>query len=310
MSTLDRYKAQPVDLGSKDKRDHYLKASKSTATLKAYKADLQHFQRWGGAMPSTEEQVADYLVAHADSLSVATLTRRLAALSVLHQIKGDANPTSSELVKGVMKGIKRVHGAAQKKVSPITKDRLERMVKTCDGGPMGIRDRALLLVGFASALRRSELVAVNCMDLEFVAEGVILSIKRSKTDQTGEGRKIGIPYACSRLCPVSALKAYMDQFELSMGPLYRSMGEEGLGVSRLSSHGVAHIIKARAKKAGMDPAKFSGHSLRSGLATSAAQAGCESWAIMKQTGHKSDATLRKYIRDGDIFRNNVVGRVL
>ncbi len=293
-----------------DRLQDYLRASSATATLKAYKSDLEHFVNWGGCIPCSADVIANYLVHFAGELATSTLVRRVAALSKVHQVAGHDNPTRSELVRSAMKGIKRLHGTSPHQVAPITKERLIAMLDTCEGNTKGIRDRALLLVGFSSALRRSEVVALNCKNLEWVPEGLIITITRSKTDQQGEGRRIGIPYGKSQNCPVKALEHYMDMHNLTDGPLFRPLGEVGLGCDRLSAHGVAYIIKSRAKLAGLDPTKFSGHSLRAGFATSAAQAGAETWAIMKQTGHRSETTVRKYIREGELFKNNVVSSLL
>lgn len=309
-STFDNYILSKVENEASERVKDYLRASASEATLRAYKADLEHFTKWGGVIPSKSEMVANYLAEFAGTLSVATLSRRVAALSKIHEVRELKNPTKSELVKSTMRGIRRKHGVAPTQMAPITKERLIKMLETCGDGVTGKRDKALLLVGFASALRRSELVALNCKDMEWVPEGIILNIERSKTDQQGEGRRIGIPYAQGEHCPVNALKEYFKVCELVDGALFRSLGEVGLGDKRLTGHGVAYIIKKRAKQAGFDPSLFSGHSLRAGFATSAAQAGAETWAIMKQTGHKSEATLRRYIREGELFTVNALTGVL
>ncbi len=309
-TTYDNLSLSKAENEPSERVKDYVRASSSEATLKAYKSDLEHFRAWGGVMPASAASVANYLADHAGVLSVSTLSRRVAALSKIHDVRGLENPTKSELVKSTMRGIRRKHHIAQKQVSPITKDRLFKMLETCGGDMKGVRDRALLLVGFASALRRSELVAINCKNIEYVPEGMILSIARSKTDQQGEGRRIGIPYAQGDHCPVHALKTYMDVGQVSEGSLFRSLGEVGLGSDRLSSHGMAYVIKQRAAIAGFDPTMFSGHSLRAGFATSAAQAGVEAWTIMKQTGHRSEATLRRYIREGELFSVNALKGVL
>lgn len=236
-----------------------VRASSSEATLRAYKSDIEHFVAWGGSIPADLHLIANYLAEHAGVLSVATLSRRVAALSKIHEVRGLDNPTKTELVRSTMRGIRRKRGTAQKQVSPITKERLIRMLETCDHNIKGVRGRALLLVGFASALRRSELVALNCKNVEFVPEGMILTIERSKTDQEGEGRRIGIPYAQGDYCSVKALREYMERGEITEGPLFRSLGGVGLGPYRLTAHGVVYIIMQRAKSAG--------------FATSAAQAG-------------------------------------
>ena len=310
MPTPDNFNLSSVENEPSERTKDYVRASSSEATLRAYKSDLKHFVAWGGIVPASPELVANYLAEHAGKLSVSTLSRRVAALSKMHEVKRFDNPTKTELVRATMRGVRRKHHVAPKQVSPITRERLIKMLETCEDDDKGVRDRALLLIGFASALRRSELVSLDCSHIELVPEGVILNIVRSKTDQQGEGRRIGIPYAKGEHCPVKSIKAYMDMAQLINGPLFRSLGEVGLGEERLADHGVAYIIKNRAKLADFDPAMFSGHSLRAGFATSAAQAGAETWSIMKQTGHKSEATVRRYIREGELFTTNAMTNIL
>lgn len=175
----------------------------------------------------------------------------------------------------------------------------------------GVRDRALLLVGFAGALRRSELAGIRFEDLRFVAEGLVLRLPRSKTDQEGRGRDVGIPYGRSRACPVKALKAWLDLAAITEGPVFRSMTKAGeIGVAPITGGGVALILKNYVAAAGLDASKFSGHSLRSGLLTSAAKAGVSTWKLRQQSGHRSDAMLTKYVRDGEMFIGNAAGAVL
>jgi integrase len=175
-------------------------------------------------------------------------------------------------------------------------------------GLIGLRDKALLLVGFAGAFRRSELVAINCTDIEWVDQGMVVHIRRSKTDQAGEGRKVGLPFARGRHCPVLALKQWLEAANITSGFLFRSVTKHGhIGEAALSREAVAVIVKKRAQAIGLDSAKYSGHSLRAGLVTSAAQAGVSNWKIKSQTGHKSDAMLTRYIRDSQIFVDNAGG---
>jgi len=178
-------------------------------------------------------------------------------------------------------------------------------------GTRGIRDRALILVGFAGAFRRSELVALDYDDVAFVKEGLTLMLRRSKTDQVGEGRKIAIPFARSHACPVKALTSWLDHAGINSGPLFRNVKKGGdIGLGALSPQSVAAIVKEYAAKAGLDADRYSGHSLRAGLITSAAKAGVSSWKIREQTGHKSDVMLQRYIRDAKIFEANAAGSVL
>jgi len=306
----DNYHLSLGQNGPSERTKDYVRASSSEATLRAYKADLEHFMTWGGSVPATANIVANYLSDYAGVLSVATLSRRIAALSKIHAVRQLENPTKSELVRSTMRGIKRTHGTSPSQVSPLTKERLIKMIETCEDSRKGIRDRALLLIGFASALRRSELIALDYRHIEFVPEGLILTVERSKTDQKGEGRRIGIPYAKGEHCPVKSLSAYLDFKEIADGPLLCSLSVDGTGNDRLTGNGIAYIIKQRSKAAGFDPTMFSGHSLRAGFATTAAQSGVETWTIMKQTGHRSEATIRRYIREGELFQVNALTNIL
>jgi integrase len=178
-------------------------------------------------------------------------------------------------------------------------------------GVRGIRDRALILVGFAGAFRRSELVALTLEDTAFVKEGMTLTIKRSKTDQLCNGRRVAIPYARSLACPVKALTAWLEVARIEAGPIFRPVGKAGaIGIGALSAQTIALLVKEYAAKAGLSADKYAGHSLRAGLITSAAKAGVSSWKIRQQTGHKSEAILQRYIRDAEIFEGNAAGSVL
>lgn len=285
----------------------YLKASLSDNSIRAYRADIEHFLSWGGSIPTSPETIARYLAEHGGKLSNSTLSRRLVSISKAHASQGYPSPTKSELVKATLKGIRRVHGSAQHQASPILKADITAMVENLSG-IIGARDRALLLVGFGGGLRRSELVAINCSEVEFVDQGLVVHIRRSKTDQQGAGRKIAIPYARGSACPVLSLKIWLEVAAITNGPVFRSVTKHGqMSEAALSSEAVAAIVKKRAVAVGLDPANYSGHSLRAGLVTSAAQAGISSWKIRQQTGHKSDAMLSRYIRDANIFVDNAAG---
>ncbi len=286
---------------------HYIAQAWSKNTRRAYQADMQHFYTWGGAIPCTKEQVARYLTDHAQLLSISTLQRRLVSIGMAHRLQGYADPTKHDVVKLTMRGIRREHGKPQEQVAPLLKEDLTVMLSHIPDTIKGKRDRALLLLGFCGALRRSELVAIRAEDLEFTSQGIILTIPRSKTDQDGRGRKVAIPKGCGKICPVEEINIWL----LYSGAITRcsyvfpSIRKNGdLANTALSTRAVADIIKYYAKKAGLDPERYSGHSLRAGLATSAAQHGISSWKIREQTGHQSDAMLARYIRDGDLFNNN------
>lgn len=289
----------------------YVRASVADNTRRAYRSDLAHFLEWGGCIPASDVFVADYLAAYAGVLSVATLSRRVASISKAHTSKGLQSPTTSDLIKATLRGIKRTHGAPQRASSPLLVEDLLRIMSILGDSPKDTRDRALLLIGFAGGFRRSELVALDVEDIRQVRQGMIVSIRRSKTDQAGKGREIGIPLARGRFCPVKSLEAWLQFASIEDGPVFRSVSQHGqIGERRLSSEAVAGVVKVRVEQVGLDPRSFSGHSLRAGLATSAAMAGISSLDIRRQTGHRSDAALARYVRTGELFVNNAAGGLL
>jgi integrase len=229
----------------------------------------------------------------------------------LRRIAGLPNAATTELVRATMRGIKRIHGSAQHQAKPLLRDDLLLVLDAMGEGLKAIRDRALLLVGFAGALRRSELVGLYVADVEPVRQGVIIHLRRSKTDQEGQGQKIGIPFGRSRWCPVAALDAWMTASAISEGPVFRPVDRHGrVRAGRLSREAVSTVIKQRTASAGFDPGRYSGHSLRAGFVTSAAQAGVATWKIRAQTRHASDAMLARYIRTGELFTDNAAGALL
>lgn len=289
----------------------YVRDSVSENTRRAYKTDLEHFAAWGGSVPCEPEIVAAYLAEHAHVLAVATLKRRIAAISVAHEARGHTSPTSAKIVKAAMRGIQRTYGSAQRQAKALLVEDLMRIMALLGDNPKDTRDKAILLMGFAGGFRRSELVALNVEDIDLVRQGMTLNIRRSKTDQTGEGRTIGIPFARGRYCPVRTFETWRDMARISEGPLFRPVTRHGrIGNDRLSGEAVSVVVKERIAAIGHDPERYSGHSLRAGLATSAAMAGLSTLAIRQQTGHRSDATLARYVRIGELFTNNVVGVLL
>jgi integrase len=205
----------------------YVSASLATATQRAYLADMAHFESWAGPIPATPERVAAYLAAHADSLSVATLVRRVAAISKTHQARSLPNPTRAELVKSTLNGIKRLKGVAQEQAKPLLKEDLFLMLDALGESTRDVRDRAVLLIGFAGGFRRSELVVLNTEDVQAERRGLIISLRRSKTDQLGEGRKIAVPYGRTRHCPVLAFEAWLARPAGTAGPLFRPVDRHG-----------------------------------------------------------------------------------
>jgi integrase len=289
----------------------YVRDSRAINTRRAYTSDLQHFMAWGGTIPASPEQVASYIAVHADNLVPSTLNRRLASIAVAHGAKGSPSPTSSELVRSVLKGIRRTKGTAQTQAKPLLRDDLFIVLDAIGDSLKDVRDKALLLLGFAGGFRRSELVGLNIADLEFARHGLIVNLRHSKTDQVGEGRKIGIPHGRTKHCPVKAVEAWLQRSSLSEGAIFHPISRHGhMTLQRLSGEAVAVIIRERIMKAGINPDCYSGHSLRSGFATSAAMAGVASWRIRKQTGHASDVMLGRYIHDGELFTDNAAGVLL
>ena len=289
----------------------YVKQAVSENTRRAYRSDLTHFLGWGGTIPATDQMVAAYLANHAGKLAIATLQRRLASITKAHAIHGHVNPVSSVLVQHTLQGIKRTHMSLQKRAKPLLVGDLLSIMATLNDRPKDLRDKGLLLVGFAGGFRRSELVAIDYEDIEWERQGMIITIRRSKTDQEGQGRKVGIPYARGKHCPVLSLQRWCEHICVETGPIFRPLTRHGVVQdSRLSADAVSLVIKDRVQPLGFDPTVFSGHSLRAGFATSAATAGVSSWKIRQQTGHASDAMLTRYIRDGELFIDNAAGALL
>ncbi len=288
----------------------YIHAATAPRTRQAYREDLVRFLAWGGQMPSTPAQIAAYLAAHGASHAPATLGRWAVSLGRAHTSQGLVDPCRSELVCTTLSGIRRARGVAQRQVAPLDHAALLALLAPLGPAPRDVRDRALLLVGFAAALRRSELVALTAADASFGAQGLTLTVRRSKTDQEGLGRRIGIPPARGPVCPVRALRdwwaaaAGMQQAgdPATPTPLFRPIDRHGrLAPQALSGHAVAVIVKQRAAAAGLDPERFSGHSLRAGFCTAAARHGAPAWRIQQISGHKTHASLERYIRAGQLF---------
>jgi integrase len=283
----------------------------SDNTRRAYRSDLAHFQDWGGRLPANPAAVASYLAAHAKVLSVSTLVRRLATLSKAHEARHLPNPCRSELVRATLRGIKRTRGARQCAAKPLLKEDLFRILDDMGTDVADARDRALLLIGFAGGFRRSELVGLDCVDIARARQGIIVTLRQSKTDQEGMGRAIGIPHGRTRHCPVAALENWTSIAAIENGPIFRPVDRRGrVALERLSGEAVSLIIKDRVAAIGIETNGFSGHSLRAGFATSAALAGASSLKIRAQTGHASDAMLARYVRDADVFVENAAGLLL
>ena len=294
----------------------FIRASKAESTLRGYRSDWREFYAWCQgqhvcALPASAEAVAAYIADCASRLKVGSIQRRLNAIAEAHKAIGIDSPTHHAMVTNTMKGIRRTRGTAPAQKSPALTDEIRAMLDTRDAGLIGARDRALILLGFAGAFRRSELVGLDVEDCFFGKDGLTVMLRRSKTDQIGAGRKIGIPYGSNpETCPVRVVQCWIEQADISTGPLFRSISRHGrVQPVRLSGVDVARIVKKLAERAGLDPAKYAGHSLRAGPAISAAIAGASERSIMSQTGHRSVQMVRRYIRDGSLFRENSAGKL-
>lgn len=233
------------------------------------------------------------------------------AIAEAHKAVGLESPTHTAIVRNTLKGIRRTIGVAPEQKAPTLTDDIRAMVDATDEGVIDLRDRALILLGFAGAFRRSELVGLDFEDCTFSREGLTVMLRRSKTDQIGAGRKVGIPYGSNpETCPVRIVQRWTEQASISSGPLFRSINRHGqIGPGRLSGIDVARVVKKLAQRAGLDSAKYAGHSLRAGHATTAAIGGASERSIMNQTGHRSVQMVRRYIRDGSLFRENSAGKL-
>ncbi len=234
----------------------------------------------------------------------STLSRRLAAIAWAHTERGFPSPTHSPLVKATLQGIRRTCSRTVRQVAALQKSQVLRMAQGLRG-IRGLRDRALLLLGFAGALRRSELVALNVDDVQFNEEGMVLRLRRSKTDQTGLGRDIAIPRVRQRHCPCRCLSDWLKVSGITAGAVFRPINRyEQVLPHRLSAQSVALVIKRHAQRVSLDPVLYAGHSLRAGFVTNAVQCGASAASICAQTGHRSDAMMQRYVRAGQLFRDN------
>tara|TARA_X000001036_G_scaffold421604_1_gene443643 strand:+ start:679 stop:1596 length:918 start_codon:yes stop_codon:yes gene_type:complete len=285
-----------------------LRNSKSQNTLRAYQSDYNDFSLFCSingfkAMPTQPKILALYIT-HLSSFSkYSTLKRRLASISILHKTKGHYIDTKHPVIMENLMGIKRINGSNQKGKKPLLINDLKVLIKAIDQSKENdkrkIRDKALILIGFSGGFRRSELVDIDFEDIDFVPEGVKIFVKRSKTDQSGEGMTKAIPYFDSEnYCPVKTLKKWIEINDFQEGRIFN-----------ISDKSVALIIKKYANHAGLDSHKYAGHSLRSGFATSTAESGAEERSIMAMTGHKSTEMVRRYIKESNLFKNNALNKI-
>ena len=298
-----------------------LQHSKAINTVRAYKSDFNNFGLFcaknGFKSLPTEPKIVSLYLTHLSTknIKISTLKRRLVSIGVVHKLKGHYLDTKHPSIIENIMGIKRRKGSIQKAKKPILINDLKQIINVIDNQNneeiKKLRDRTIILVGFSGGFRRNEITSLNYEDLDFVKEGVKINIKKSKTDQFGEGLLKGIPYFDNlQYCPVISLKKWIDVSNIYSGPLFRRFTKGSiLSVNRLSDQTVALLIKEYTKLAGIDNKNYSGHSLRSGFATSAAESGVEERNIMAMTGHKSSEMVRRYIKEANLFKNNALNKI-
>jgi len=299
-----------------------LQSSKATNTVRAYKSDFKDFclfcaQNGFKPLPSDPKIVSLYLTyLSTKDNKMSTLKRRLVSIGVIHKLKGYYLDTKHPSIKENIMGIKRRKGSIQKGKKPILINDLKLIVDVIDQQKnediKKLRDRSIILIGFSGGFRRNEIVALDFEDLDFVSEGLKIDIKRSKTDQFGEGSKKALPYFDnSQYCPVVSLQKWIKISKINSGSLFRRFSKGSkLSENRLTDQTVALLIKTYLQLAGIDSKKYSGHSLRSGFATSAAESGAEERSIMSMTGHKSTEMVRRYIKEANLFKNNALNKIM
>ena len=297
-----------------------LKSSKSNNTLRAYKSDFRDFgafcvKHGFDSLPTEPKIISLYLTHLSKSSKISTLRRRLVSISMVHKLKGHYLDTKHPIIVENLMGIRRVKGSIQKGKKPILINHLKSIINVIDDQEAEeikkIRDKTILLVGFGGGFRRTELISIDHEDLEFVPEGVKITIKRSKTDQFGEGMIKGLPYFTNeKYCPVINLKRWIELSNIKSGPIFRRFAKGSvLTNNRLTDQSVVLIIKDYLNLAGIENKNYSGHSLRSGFATVAAESGADERSIMAMTGHKTTQMVRRYIREANIFKNNALNKI-
>ena len=298
-----------------------LQSSKARNTVRAYKSDFSDFglfcaQNGFKSLPSEPKVVSLYLThLSTKDAKMSTLKRRLVSIGVIHKLKGHYLDTKHPAIIENIMGIKRRKGSFQKAKKPILINSLKKIINVIDQQKKEeikkLRDRSIILIGFSGGFRRNEIVSLDYDDLDFVPEGLKLSIRRSKTDQFGEGFTKALPYFdSSQYCPVVSLKKLLDLSKIRSGPVFRRFSKGSkLSENRLTDQTVALLIKEYLNLAGIDSKNFSGHSLRSGFATSAAESGVEERNIMAMTGHKSTEMVRRYIKEANLFKNNALNKI-
>ena len=297
-----------------------LKSSKSNNTLRAYKSDFKDFGSFCvkhglNSLPSDPKTVSLYITQLSKSSKISTLRRRIVSISIVHKLKGHYLDTKHPIIVENLMGIRRIKGSIQKGKKPLLINHLKLIINAINDQKFDdikkFRDKSIILVGFGGGFRRTELTSLDYEDLEFVPEGVKITIRRSKTDQFGEGMIKGLPYFNNEnYCPVVNLKKMLEISKIRTGPIFRRFTKGSLLTeNRLTDQSVVLLIKEYLNLAGIENKNFAGHSLRSGFATVAAESGADERSIMTMTGHKTTQMVRRYIREANIFKNNALNKI-
>ncbi len=298
-----------------------LQSSKAKNTIRAYKSDFKDFGLFCTKnsfkyLPSNPRTVSLYLThLSKKDVKMSTLKRRLVSISIIHKLKGHYLDTKHPAIIENIMGIKRRKGSVQIGKKPILINSLKAIIKAIDEQKKEeikkIRDKSIILIGFSGGFRRNEIVSLDYNDLDFVPEGLKITIRRSKTDQFGEGSKKALPYFDNyKYCPVVTLKKWIEISKINSGSLFRRFNKGSiLSEKRLTDQTVALLIKEYLNLAGIDSRNYSGHSLRSGFATSTAESGADERSIMAMTGHKSTEMVRRYIKEANLFKNNALNKI-
>ena len=297
-----------------------LKSSKANNTLRAYKSDYKDFGAFCAkhglnSLPTEPKIVSLYLTHLSKNSKISTLRRRLVSISMIHKLKGYYLDTKHPIIVENLMGIRRVKGSKQIGKKPLLINHLKLIINVINQQKIHdfkkLRDKSIILIGFGGGFRRTELISIDHEDLEFVPEGLKINVKRSKTDQFGEGMTKGLPYFTNEIyCPVLNLKKWLEVSKIKSGPIFRRFSK-GLTITnkRLTDQSVALLIKEYLNLAGIDSKNFAGHSLRSGFATVAASSGADERSIMAMTGHKTSQMVRRYIREANLFKDNALNKI-
>ena len=297
-----------------------LRSSKADNTLRAYKSDFKDFgvfcaKHSFSSMPTEPKVVSLYLTHLSANSKISTLRRRLVSIGIVHKLKGHYLDTKHPIIIENLMGIKRKKGSVQIGKKPILINHLKQIINIIDEQKIEkikkLRNKTLVLLGFSGGFRRAELISLDKEDLDFVDEGVKITLRRSKTDQFGEGLIKGLPYFTNeKYCPVTNLKNWLILSKIKTGPIFRRFKKGTILTNhRLTDQSVVLIIKDCLKIAGIENQNFSGHSLRSGFATVAAESGADERSIMAMTGHKTTQMVRRYIKDANLFKNNALNKI-